>query len=107
MEVGLPSYTGQMIRIKPATGEIYHVYNRGVEKRDVFMDDRDRNRFVFNLFWFNDDSPIFNNNRLMEVGLPSIDERNRLIEILAFALMPNHYHLMLKQSVDGGITEFM
>lgn len=88
-------------------GEIYHVYNRGVEKRDVFLDDQDRKRFIYNLFIFNDDRPIINTNRMIEVRLPSIDEREKLVEILAFCLMPNHFHIMLKQITDNGTTEFM
>ncbi|KKT30105.1 hypothetical protein A3G55_02230 [Candidatus Giovannonibacteria bacterium RIFCSPLOWO2_12_FULL_44_25] len=96
-----------MQRIKPAINSIYHVFNRGVEKRDVFLDDRDRQRFVFSLFAFNDISPVLNHNRLIEVGLPSFDDREKMVEIWAFALMPNHFHLMLKQLTENGITEFM
>lgn len=95
-----------MQRAKPAIGEIYHVFNRGVEKRAIFMDDDDRERFVRGLFAFNDSSPILNARRIvMEVGLPS--EREKMVEIMAFALMPNHYHLMLRGLTENGVTEFM
>ena len=95
------------MRIKPTIGQIYHIYNRGVEKRDVFLDDQDKWRFMYNLFIFNDNRPIFNANRMIEVRLPSIDEREKLVEILAFCLMPNHFHIMLKQITENGTTEFM
>jgi len=44
-----------------------------------------------------------------EVGLPKIEKEPRklLVEILVFCLMPNHFHLMVKQKVNGGITLFM
>lgn len=89
--------------------EIYHIYNRGIDKRDIFMDDEDRMRFIHDLFEFNDKNPTlkFNNS---EVGLPNIArdrERKNLVEILAFCMMDNHYHIILKQKTEKGITEFM
>jgi hypothetical protein len=56
-------------------GEIYHIYNRGVDKRDIFMEDEDRFRFVHDLFEFNDENPTVNlglylKNKYKEVGLP-------------------------------------
>ena len=105
-----------MLRIKPATGEIYHLYNRGVEKRKVFLSDQDRLRFTHSLLVFNDAEPTLNSSRhLIEVGLRSRliqsrlrkEEKKPLVEIYAFCLMPNHFHLMVKQLKEGGITEFM
>lgn len=93
--------------------QIYHVFNRGVEKRDIFMYDGDRVRFLHHLFAFNDTniaqnlrSTTFKNATINEVGLRLL-ERNPFVEILAFVLMPNHYHLLLRQKVDGGIAKFM
>jgi len=102
-----------MKRERPVTGEIYHIYNRGVEKRDIFLSDEDYSRFVHDLFEFNDINPAINLNyhfnQSSEVGLPKIKRRKRklLVEIMAFCLMPNHFHLLARQRVDGGITEFM
>lgn len=92
---------------------IYHIYNRGVEKRNIFMNDGDRFRFVLYLNQLNSRESIpnqsyFNKNFLSsefkEVGPPQI---STLVDILAFALMPNHYHLMVRQRDDGGISQFM
>lgn len=98
-------------------GKIYHIYNRGVEKRNIFMDDKDYFRFVHDLFEFNDENPALNvgyffNPKSMEVSLQYIKNaerkpRNLLVEILIFTLMPNHYHLLLRQLKEGGITRFM
>ena len=101
---------------------IYHVYNRGVEKRDIFMDDHDRFQFIHDLFEFNDENAVvrlqeysdFNNfNKSAEVQPPQIKRRQRkeprklLTEILAFVLMGNHYHLLLRQKIDNGVPKFM
>ncbi|OGF61318.1 hypothetical protein A2662_00490 [Candidatus Giovannonibacteria bacterium RIFCSPHIGHO2_01_FULL_45_33] len=96
-----------MNREKPASGEIYHIFNRGVEKRLIFMDDFDRKRFIDSLYQFNDTSPVFNfGHKLTEVRL-QFREREEMVEIMAFALMPNHYHLMVRGITENGITEFM
>lgn len=93
---------------------IYHLYNRGVEKRNVFLDEKDHFRFIHDLFEFNDQNPASNlgyfltSRQSIEVGLQYIRKpRKLLIEILAFCLMPNHYHLMVRQVTEGGVTEFM
>src|SRR3989338_6454859 len=93
-----------------ANDEIYHVYNRGVEKRDVFIHEKDYFRFIHNLFEFNDTAPAENTyyRNVYEVRLHKIEKpKECLVEILSFCLMPNHYHLMLRQKVENGITKFM
>lgn len=90
---------------------IYHIYNRGVEKRDIFLAPNDFRRFIVNLYEFNDIAPALNFGRHLslqpiEVRLQSVRKR-LLVEILAFCLMPNHYHLMLRQLAENGITMFM
>lgn len=86
-------------------GGIYHVYNRGVDKRQIFLDDADRVRFQNGLMLFND------HGRRKDYSIKSIanvrPSENPCVEIVAYCLMPNHYHFMLKQLVDGGVSEFM
>ncbi len=95
-----------MRREKPITNEVYHIYNRGVDKRNVFMNDKDRCRFVHDLFEFNDINPA---PQYLEVRLPNIKRQTRklLVEIMVFCLMPNHFHLLLRQKRERGISEFM
>jgi len=97
------------------TGEIFHVLNRGVDKKNIFLDDKDYFRFVHNLFEFNDVNPALNSGYFLNQK-QSIDLRNQyierkprklVVEILAFCLMPNHFHLLLRQREEGGITKFM
>lgn len=49
-----------MKRPQISNGEIYHIYNRGVEKRKIFLEDEDYLRFVHDLFEFNDGNPPLN-----------------------------------------------
>jgi len=103
--------------------EIYHALSRGVDKRKIFMDDRDRFRFIHDLFEFNDIAPAENlsyhllNKSSIAVGqqydrqhqsnIQNRPPRKLLVSILAFCLMPNHYHLFLQSLVKGGISLFM
>jgi putative transposase len=102
-----------MKKPKFAEGQIYHIYNRGVEKRDVFLDDEDYLRFIHNLFEFNDDVPVINAGynfspetitNEFKVGKKP---RKLLVDILAFTLMPNHFHLLLRQHRTKGTVKFM
>lgn len=93
-------------------GEIYHVYNRGVEKRDIFIENKDYLRFISDLGLFNDINPAQNvgfrlKQSTIDVRHQYNDVKTKLVDILAFCLMPNHYHLLLKQKIENGITEFM
>jgi len=101
-------------KTKLISGEIYHIYNRGVDKRDIFMDDEDHFRFIHDLYEFNDIQKIKNllyflsKNKYSEVGLHYIKkERDKFVEILAYCLMNNHFHLLVRQNKENGITEFM
>lgn len=96
--------------------QIYHIYNRGVEKRNVFLGDRDYLRFIHDLFEFNDKDSVFNvayyfDSKSKEVKSQYLEKerkpRKLLVEILLFTLMPNHFHLLLKQKAEGGIVKFM
>jgi putative transposase len=84
--------------------EIYHVLNRGVDKRKVFLEETDYVRFIHDLYIFNDAAPANPNHRFQK---ESSHSRKPLVDILAFCLMPNHYHLLLSERRDGGISLFM
>jgi len=93
-------------KIEIAVGEYYHIYNRGVEKRNIFLDKSDRERLMRLLYIANGHKPfIF---RLVQ-GLPldKIDIGERKVAIIAYVLMPNHFHLLVKESIENGTSEFM
>ena len=91
---------------------VYHTLNRGVEKREIFLDKQDYLRFVHDLYELNDEDRVENSTRIFKIdpGLTSTTTRKKrktLVDILAFCLMPNHYHLMLSPRVKNGIPKFM
>ena len=91
-------------------GEFYHIYNRGVEKRKIFLDKKDYFRFLHDLFEFNDADETLNLNYYYYGSPTTIVERRPrklLVDVLAFALMPNHYHLLLRQRRENGISKFL
>jgi len=96
-----------------ASGEIYHIYNRGVEKRNIFQQISDYFRFIFCLYELNDKALVKMRVRIRErkerkyTGATRATEKEPLVEIIAFCLMPNHYHLVLRQLADKGISLFM
>ena len=92
--------------------EWYHCYNRGVDKRKVFLDDGDRNRFLLLLYMGNGSVPLHisnlkNRNLRAVLGNESIERGEPIVEIGAYTLMPNHFHLALKEICEGSITTFM
>lgn len=105
-----------MQKPKFVENQIYHIYNRGVEKRNIFLDDKDYFRFIHDLFEFNDQDSVVNvayyfNSKSQKVESRYLENerkpRKLLVEILVFALMPNHFHLLLKQKRENGIVKFM
>ena len=92
-----------------ATGEYYHIYNRGVDKRHIFTDKADVERFLLSMKVFNSIAPIFSIRDVLE----SMEKergttaKKKLVEFVAYCLNPNHYHFILRQLVNGGIAEFM
>jgi len=94
-------------------GEYYHVYNRGVEKRDIVMDWKDSERFMQSLEEFNTVKPIgsiYQNSFREDKNLSGPTAKkldNRLVDIVAYCLNPNHYHLILIPLVEKGIEKFM
>jgi len=98
---------------------VYHVLNRGIEKRKIFLDEQDYFRFIHDLFEFNNIESINNvfytfNKQYNDVGRHYIEingnnrkPRKLLVKIHAFCLMPNHYHLLLTPIVENGVALFM
>ncbi|MBL7141503.1 transposase [Patescibacteria group bacterium] len=91
----------------------YHIFNRGVEKRDIFLEKGDFLRFVHYLYNLNDFNPLSVEFRRQQLNMYAVSprtlslKRDLLIDIIAWVLMPNHYHLLLRQRVNKGISKFM
>lgn len=87
-----------------ANGEYYHVFNRGVEKRQIFLAKRDYQRFLETLIYYqNINPPIrFSFSKLSPASRKP--QEKKLAEIICYSLMPTHFHLLLCQTVEKGIT---
>lgn len=104
-------------KIQFAVGEFYHVYNRGTDKRTIFSDDQDFMRFLQSMEEFNGPNPVgslYQNSFRKKQQLRSkaskfkdSDKEEKLVEIIAYCLNPNHYHFILQQVAEKGIEKFM
>src|SRR3989344_3627080 len=101
-----------MLRKDPfAIGEYYHLYNRGTDKRSIFLDKHDYHRFVILLYLCNTSEAVSLENHLRKgrsfTEIFELDRGTPLVSIGAWCLMPNHFHLLVKEIVPDGITKFM
>ena len=93
-------------KISFSEGEYYHIYCRGVEKRNIFLDNKDRERFQALLFLCNGTKPVV--YRLVQgETLYQTDVGEKIVAIGAYKLMPNHLHILVKEISENGVTEFM
>jgi putative transposase len=100
-------------------GNYYHIYNRGTEKRSIFLNKKDYERFMRAMFlfqWGNNVRNIFRLSakleqpgRLLNI-LQDVQEQltgERLVRIICFCLMPNHFHLLIEECAEGGVSKYM
>lgn len=104
-----------MRKVTFAIGEYYHVYNRGTDKRNIISDQRDADRFIQGMIEFNTLEPIgslyelsFQKNKFGDqvVKLERGKEKP-LVEIICYCLNPNHYHMLVKQISENGISKLL
>jgi putative transposase len=99
--------------------DLFHALNRGVDGRHIFMDEQDYFRFVHDIYEFNDVRPAgstyysFKHNPLDNLGFVNPDyenqrsKRERLVDVHGWVLMQNHYHLLLSERSEGGLSLFL
>src|ERR1035437_2860232 len=100
-----------MRNTKFATKEFYHIYNRGVDKRDIFMDAGDVARFLVCMSIFNRKDLVgsiyensFRENKKLGSRAPKSE---KLVNFVAYCLNQNHYHFILEPLTNDGIQKFM
>lgn len=86
-------------------GDIKHVFNRGINKNNIFIDNSDRQRFLECLYKFNNEGLALRSESKSFFNDPPPQER--IVEVLKWVIMPNHFHLLLQETVEGGISEFV
>lgn len=98
-----------------ATNEVYHVLNRGVAKQPIFQNKYDYTRITDLINYYRFDKPSLRFSHFIrlksfekELFWENLQKKSKpLVEIIAFCLMPNHFHLLLKQLTEKGISLFM
>lgn len=96
-----------------ATGEIYHIFNRSVAGELVFSSKSEITRALSLIDYYRFNQTIRYSKfkklslKLQQTYLFSLHDKTPLIEIYSYALMPNHYHLLIKQLQDFGIRTFV
>lgn len=105
-----------MRRFNIAPDEYLHVYNRGVLKQPIFFNERDKKRFLFLILFFQCPETIKNIDRSFKefaknpelfVSTNKHFLEDRYVELTSFCLMPNHFHLLVHELKEGGISKYM
>ncbi len=96
------------------TDEIYHVFNRGINRQPTFNSKREYERAMLALSFYQVAKPpirlskfLVQNPDVQESLLKSMAELSKLVDVISFCLMPNHFHFLLKQKQDKGISNFL
>jgi len=97
-----------------ANGEYYHIFNRGAHRLDIFRRDEDYKRFLLLLHVGNTAQRVdlrailrkYKGQTFANVLEGETPDKS-LVDISAYCLMPNHFHLVIKQKTDKGITAFL
>lgn len=91
----------------------YHIYNRGVEKRIIFQDEQDYKVFLTYLKVYLNPSrkpgnrSVIIKNKTFKTYTRPLNNYHQQLELLAYCLMPNHFHLLVRQNGNRIIESFM
>ncbi len=94
-------------KISFAEGEYYHIYSRGNSKQKIFHDAADYQRFMMLLYACNQENAFKINNLPKGKNIYDIQMGKRITSLGTYCLMPNHFHLLVKETMSDGITIFM
>lgn len=102
-------------RIEPlVTSSYYHVFNRGVAKSDTFNGDQDYYQARLSLSYYRFTGIKMKLSRFKQLPPQAKQEveminasSNQLVDIIAYVMMPNHFHLLLQQKAENGISVFV
>lgn len=95
--------------------QVYHIFNRGIDHRPTFHQKKDFQRALAVMQFYKFASPPIRFSYFLETSLKEQEElmtnlvnrNNKLVEIIAFCFMPNHFHFLIKQQINGGISKFL
>lgn len=89
-------------------GEVYHIYNRGIDKRKICSTENEFQRFIeyMDLSRFDMSLKDYSERGYEFFKLVSLDKK-QLVEIIGFCVLDNHFHIIVRQLEENGITKFM
>lgn len=96
-------------KVNFAKGEYYHIYNRGNSKQKIFRDKEDYLRFIALLYIANtsDKFNIYDLKKYVNSDIYEKEKSDSLVSIGSYCLMPNHFHILITEKAEGGISNFM
>src|SRR3989344_1888146 len=96
------------------TEEIYHVFNRGIDHRPTFITKKEYQRALLSIKFYRFVQPPIRLSRFLllekekqALMWKALGGSERLVDVICFCLMPNHFHFLLKQKKDNGISKFL
>jgi len=102
-------------KIQLVNNEIYHIFNKGVASQPTFLDKREYTRAIEAACYYQNIIPPLKYAKFLLLSAKERvklinqlkEQKDWLVEIICFCFMPNHFHFLLKQLTDGGISKFM
>ena len=104
-----------MRKVFLANGEVYHVFNRSIERKPVFISKKEYFRALTTVDFYRFANPplklskalILEREKRIEFFRQLKDRGQQLVEILSYCLIPNHFHFLLRQQLNNGISRFL
>ena len=87
-------------------GESYHIFNRGVAKMPIFYNFYDYSRLLKTMIYYQIDGPKPKFSHFTPLT-KTLNTNNKIVDIVCYCFMFNHFHFLLRQKTEGGITEFV
>jgi len=104
-----------MRKVILANDEYYHVFNRSIERQPIFTNRREYSRGILAFDFYRFANPSLKLSKALTLEVEAKEEffrklktkDRKLVEIISYCLMPNHFHFLLKQKLDNGVVKFM
>lgn len=100
-------------KVPLVTNELYHIFNRGIDGRITFSNQKEFIRAYQIIKYYQYSSPPVNFSKYLNAGTEGVKKYDesfwgeQLISIVCYCFMPNHFHFLLRQKTNGGISKFL
>ena len=94
-------------KVNLVSGEYYHIYNRGNSKQKIFYDNEDYFRFMSLLYACNSTNNFRAGTLAKDESPYDFERAKQIVSIGSYCIMPNHFHILITQKEEKGISKFM